>query len=88
VRRLLIMFFLVMIGGVAITLAQDTEVLKGIEDVEFVAWITGPESANQTDVNYDIDGTDLGSMFDLNGTVYIAFGDTFSCLPSGEWWRR
>ncbi|GIK27298.1 MAG: DUF4185 domain-containing protein [Chloroflexota bacterium] len=63
----------------------DTEpVLVGIEDVEFVAWLTGPESENATDVNYDIDGTDLGSMFEMDGTLYIAFGDTFGCCrPSG-----
>ncbi|NOG50687.1 MAG: DUF4185 domain-containing protein [Chloroflexi bacterium] len=63
----------------------DTEpVLVGIEDVEFVAWLTGPEPENATDVNYDIDGTDLGSMFEMDGTLYIAFGDTFGCCrPSG-----
>lgn len=58
--------------------------LQGVADVEFVGWVSGPESPSQTDVNYDVDGTDLGSMFDLDGTLYIAFGDTFSCCrPAG-----
>ena len=61
------------------TLAQEGTALRGIEDVEFVAWVTGPELSNRTDANYDVDGTDLGSMVDLEGMVYIAFGDTFGC---------
>ncbi len=56
--------------------------LAAIEDVEFVAFVTGPDAPSQTDVTYDVYGTDLGSMFDLDGTLYIAFGDTFGCcLP-------
>lgn len=55
-----------------------------VTDVEFVEWVTGPESPNQTDTLYDVDGTDLGSMFELDGTVYIAFGDTFGCCRPPE----
>ena len=68
-------------GGATMALAQDdtAPVLMGVADVEFVQWVTGPDSPNQTDVNYGVLGTDLGSMFDLNGTTYIAFGDTFGC---------
>src|SRR5688572_9142930 len=62
--------------------AQDVPV--GVENVEFVEWVTGPESPNQPDVNYDVDGTDLGSMFELDGTVYIAMGDTFGCCRPPE----
>jgi hypothetical protein len=68
--------------------------LAAIEDVEFVAFVTGPDAPSQTDVTYDVYGTDLGSMFDLDGTLYIAFGDTFGCcLPreggaGGENWRN
>jgi len=58
--------------------------LRGVEDVEFVAWVTGPESPNRTDVHYDVDGTDLGSMFDFQGTLYMAFGDTFGCCRPSE----
>lgn len=75
--------------------AQEPDrALSGVTDVEFVEWVTGPESPNQTDVNYDIHGTDLGSMFATDDTVYIAFGDTFSCCPpegggaGGSNWRN
>jgi hypothetical protein len=59
-------------------------ILVAVEDVEFVEWITGPESPNQTDMRYDVDGTDLGSMFEMNDTLYIAFGDTFGCCRPAE----
>jgi len=64
-----------------------------VEDVEFVAWLTGPESTSNTALNYDVYGTDLGSMFTSGDTLYIAFGDTFGCCrtaesgPSGGNWR-
>ncbi len=79
--RLFILLVFALIGSVNMTLAQDepAPVLTGIADVEFVEWVTGPDSPNQTDVNYGVLGTDLGSMFDMNGTLYIAFGDTFGC---------
>jgi hypothetical protein len=92
-RRIWIIAFVLWISSLAMAHAQDEAVLSGIEDVEFVGWVTGPESPNQTDVHYDVDGTDLGSMFDLNGTLYIAFGDTFGCCrpaeggSGGEHWR-
>ena len=86
VRFIWIVLFCIVIGGVTVAVAQDenTPVLAGITDVEFVQWVTGPESPNQTDVNYQVLGTDLGSMFDLNGTIYIAFGDTFGCCRPAE----
>ena len=56
----------------------------GVANVEFVGWVTGPRSLNQTDTRYRVDGTDLGSMFALGDTVYIAFGDTYACCrPPG-----
>jgi hypothetical protein len=62
----------------------DDIALQRVEDVEFVAWVTGPDSVNQTDARWDVDGTDLGSMFAHGDTLYIAFGDTFGCCrPSG-----
>src|SRR5690606_749823 len=55
-----------------------------VTDVEFVEWVTGPESPNETDTRYNVYGTDLGSMFELDGTIYVAFGDTFGCCqPAG-----
>ena len=71
--------------------AGDLKLL--VEDVEFVAWVTGPESPSNTALNYDVYGTDLGSMFTSGDTLYIAFGDTFGCCrteesgPSGGNWR-
>lgn len=56
-----------------------------------VGWVTGPASPNNTLVNFNIHGTDLGIMWDngLEGDqrqVLIAFGDTFS-QPGmvGDW---
>ncbi|MFO7320741.1 MAG: DUF4185 domain-containing protein [Chloroflexota bacterium] len=82
--RLLVTLAALLLVGLRGVSAQDDTVLAGIEDLEFVEWVTGPESPNQTDVRYDIDGTDLGSMFVQGDTLYIAFGDTFGCCrPSG-----
>ncbi len=73
---------------------QPDTTLAGVADVEFVAWVTGPDSPNQTDVRYDVDGTDLGSMFAAGNTLYIAFGDTFGCCrpdgggAGGKNWRN
>jgi hypothetical protein len=79
VKRIFLILSFILTGSLAMTFAQDETVLTGVEDVEFVEWVTGPDSPNQTDKNYAVLGTDLGSMFDLNGTLYIAFGDTFGC---------
>lgn len=79
-------------GSAALAQEEDTA-LREIRDVEFVAWVTGPESPSRTDVRYDVDGADLGSMFALGDTLYIAFGDTFGCCrpagggAGGESWR-
>jgi hypothetical protein len=77
------------------THAQEPETaLQEITDLEFVAWVTGPEPPNLTSAKYNVDGTDLGSMFAQGDTLYIAFGDTFGCCrPSeggagGEDWRN
>ncbi|HVO44041.1 MAG TPA: DUF4185 domain-containing protein [Aggregatilineales bacterium] len=73
--------------------AQGKSALKGVDRVEFVAWVTGPQSPNKTAVKFDIDGTDLGTMFDQDDTLYITFGDTFGCCrpqgggAGGENWR-
>lgn len=75
--------------------AQEADIiLTGVADVEFVAWVTGPNSPNKTDTRWDIDGTDLGSMFAAGDTLYIAFGDTFGCCrpagggAGGKEWRN
>jgi hypothetical protein len=64
--------------------AQENEPPLKVTDVEFVGWVTGPELPNQTSDKYDVDGTDLGSMFAQGDTLYIAFGDTFGCCRPAE----
>lgn len=82
--RLVLLAVLLLLNGFSGAAAQNETALQAIADVEFVAWLTGPESPSQTDIHYDVDGTDLGSMFALDGTLYIAFGDTFGCCrPAG-----
>ncbi len=44
-------------------------VSRGVADVEFVAWVTGPFSPNGISSGYDIDGTDLGIMFEFNNLL-------------------
>ncbi|MEQ2527203.1 DUF4185 domain-containing protein [Robertmurraya yapensis] len=59
--------------------------IKDIEVTEIAA-ITGQDSMNKTEEQYDIAGTDLGSIFDMDGTFYYVFGDTFgsgSAVPPG-----
>lgn len=52
-----------------------------------VALLTGsdPTAINQTEAEYDVDGTDLGSTFLYNDQIYIVFGDTFARNKKG--WR-
>ncbi len=66
--------------------------LKGVKKLTRVAQLTGKESINRTD-RFAIAGTDLGIMVEMDGKVYMAFGDTFSTRPEiptgggGEDWR-
>ncbi|NPV68371.1 MAG: DUF4185 domain-containing protein [Anaerolineae bacterium] len=91
--RVILYLAVLALASESAALAQEGTALRAITDVEFVAWVTGPESPSQTDVRYDVDGTDLGSMFALGDTLYIAFGDTFGCCrpagggAGGENWR-
>lgn len=96
-RRLIgfIVILVVLATGAWTTAAgQGGARLAGIADVEFVGFVSGPNSPSQTDVNYDVYGTDLGSMFAMDDTLYIAFGDTFGCCQpadggaGGENWRN
>jgi hypothetical protein len=60
--------------------------IKDINITE-VSQITGQDSVNKTEERYDIAGTDLGSIFDMDGKLYYVFGDTFgadSVLPPGS----
>ncbi|MFD4294592.1 DUF4185 domain-containing protein [Rhodococcus sp. NPDC058505] len=48
-----------------------------VRDVRMVAKVTGASSTNRTDKRWQINGTDLGIMWESEpGTVAVAFGDT------------
>jgi hypothetical protein len=51
---------------------------------ELVAQQTGMGSINATEA-VDVCGTDLGEMFDWNGTTFVAFGDTRGCADPPAW---
>ncbi|NNH73908.1 DUF4185 domain-containing protein [Nocardia uniformis] len=49
-----------------------------VENVRLVDQITGPGSGNRTDMRWQVDGTDLGVMWENRpGEVAVLFGDTF-----------
>ena len=52
--------------------------LQGIENTVRIIKEIGEGALTDT-MQYDVCGTDLGSMFRWNNKVYIAFGDTFGC---------
>ena len=67
-------------------LAQDYTVTSTL-----VKALTGPNAPGEMKVP-DICGTDLGTMAEVNGTIVLAFGDTFgwngdSCRKFGPNWR-
>ena len=53
--------------------------------VKFVSQITGENSPNKTLSRFNVWGTDLGSMAEMNGKVYMFGGDTFSSAQSAGW---
>ncbi|MFI9405570.1 DUF4185 domain-containing protein [Nocardia sp. NPDC052316] len=54
-----------------------------VGSVELAGQITGHGSPNRTDLRWQVDGTDLGVMWETKpGEVAVAFGDTF-----GEGWQ-
>jgi hypothetical protein len=57
--------------------------LKGVHDVQQVARLVGEGAINDTQGKWGISGTDLGSMFDKDGKLYLVFGDTFGCCIPG-----
>lgn len=59
--------------------------------VEKVTALTGPEAPDSTKA-VDLCSTDIGTMTELGGKVYFAFGDSFgydgdTCKPFGPNWR-
>ena len=59
---------------------KKAEMSKGLykTQVKKISQITGEESPNKTQSRFRVGGTDLGSMAELNGKVYMFCGDTFS----------
>jgi hypothetical protein len=47
------------------------------DQTEKIARLTGPGSINDTGPRWNVYGTDLGSMFEHQGRIYLAFGDSF-----------
>lgn len=47
------------------------------DDTEKIARLTGPGSINDTGPRWNVYGTDLGSMFEHKGEIFMAFGDSF-----------
>lgn len=68
--------------------ATPDGVIKGVEWFEEKGQITGEESLNQTQSRWGLGSTDLGTMFELNGAVYMVFGDTFQYKNQGGTWYK
>jgi len=64
-----------------------TEALQTLKltDTTKVAQVTGEDSPNQTLTRFGVWGTDLGSMTEMNGRVYLFGGDTFGSPDHTEW---
>lgn len=82
-------------GTVAPIQEEDAPAPLEVSDLTLIAQLTGEESINQTLTRYGIAGTDLGHTFDMDGRLYMVFGDTFGCCISGNGgpdgagdWRR
>lgn len=88
-NKRLILFIAVIICVISVVLAiivagtnkkqtsnKNKFILKEVKNLTKVAQLTGKDSINKTD-KYDVYGTDLGSMIEMNGKVYMTFGDTF-----------
>ncbi len=51
---------------------------RQVESVDLVNQVTGHGSVNRTDMRWQVDGTDLGLMWETEpGKVAVVFGDTF-----------
>ncbi len=86
-RRALALAGLLLGGAVS---APAPSAIRAVK-VQLVAPLTGPDARPSTK-RADVCGTDLGLPASLNGTLYLAFGDTFgydgdTCAPFGPNWR-
>jgi hypothetical protein len=64
-------------------LPESNRALKAVRSVKQVACLAGANSINQTPERWGVHGTDLGSMFDKDGKLYMVFGDTYGCCIPG-----
>lgn len=62
--------------------ADGAFVLAGVSGLTQVAQLTGRDSINETH-QYEVYGTDLGSMFNDGDVTYMVFGDTFGYRSPG-----
>lgn len=66
---------------------------RQVKSVDLVNQVTGHGSVNRTDMRWQVDGTDLGIMWEAApGKVAVVFGDTFGKgwkfgVPGGPDWR-
>ena len=96
-RLISLLLTLALVCASCVCLAEDTAIwelpnkatalspnLMG-NKVSFVAQITGENSANKTLSRFNVWGTDLGSMAEMDGKVYMFGGDTFSSAQNAGW---
>lgn len=69
--------------------ATPDGIIRDVVLTEQVAKITGENSVNQTESRWGWGSGDLGSMFYLDGAVYMCFGDTYQFENQrGNWYRN
>ena len=88
-RRFLLLAAILTVGSVGFAQAPE----QRIRDVAvtMVGPLTGPDAAEAMR-EVDVCGTDIGTMTELDGRIYLAFGDTFgfrgeACPRFGPNWR-
>jgi hypothetical protein len=64
-------------------LEEGERALKGVLGVDMVARLLGENAINDTPKLWEVNGADLGSMFDKDGKLFMVFGDSFGCCIPG-----
>ena len=64
-------------------LAEQDRALRQVSEVKQVARLVGEGAINDTPRRWDLNGADLGSMFDVGGKLYMVFGDSYGCCIPG-----
>ena len=65
-------------------LPESSRALKELKNLQTVARLVGEGAINDTPGLWGVYGTDLGSLFDKDGRLYMVFGDTFGCCIPGS----